>query len=252
MAGAVANESGSHARAEAAVDAARWLRDATRPLDAGVAWTYRPLDYAWEVHEAYLRRYVGRPRALLVGMNPGPWGMGQTGVPFGDPVLVGQWLGLADAPVHPPAGLHPKRPVLGWASKRREGSGKRLWDYLRNSGPDPRRALRDVLIVNHCPLLLFDEAGRNITPDKLPRAQREPLLQVCDAGIERMARATGAQVMVGIGRYAEKQCLKVAEDLGAEVTQIPHPSPASPVANQDGGRIWAAAVDATLRDIGIE
>ena len=46
---------------------------------------YNPLTYAWAPNAAYLRRYgQGRKRVVFVGMNPGPFGMVQTGVPFGE------------------------------------------------------------------------------------------------------------------------------------------------------------------------
>ena len=48
-------------------------------------YIYNPLEYAWQMHEAYLSRFVSRPtRTLLLGMNPGPFGMAQNGVPFGE------------------------------------------------------------------------------------------------------------------------------------------------------------------------
>ena len=233
------------------VEAARWLRDATASLETGVAWTYHPLQYAWGVHEAYLRRYGGPKKALLVGMNPGPWGMGQTGVPFGDPVLAGDWLGLRGGTVEAPATTHPKRPVLGWGSKRREMSGQRLWGYFRDRFGTPERALADLLVVNHCPLLLFNEDGQNITPDKLRREPRERMLEVCDEGLRRMVEATGAGTLVGVGRYAEERCRAVAEGTGLRTASIPHPSPASPIANADGGRVWREAVDRSLAALGI-
>ncbi|MEJ2040442.1 MAG: single-stranded DNA-binding protein, partial [Desulfosarcinaceae bacterium] len=54
-----------------------------------VTHVYNPLRYARDRFAAYWERY-GRPpkRILFVGMNPGPWGMVQTGVPFGDVEMV--------------------------------------------------------------------------------------------------------------------------------------------------------------------
>ena len=50
-----------------------------------VTHVYNPLDYARRSHEAYLKKYGSSlRRVVLVGMNPGPFGMAQTGVPFGD------------------------------------------------------------------------------------------------------------------------------------------------------------------------
>ena len=60
-----------------------------------VAHVYNPLDYAWAAHESYLRRYGrGRKRVVFLGMNPGPFGMAQTGVPFGEVAAVRDWIGI--------------------------------------------------------------------------------------------------------------------------------------------------------------
>jgi hypothetical protein len=59
---------------------------------APVAFTYNPLDYAWEGHEAYIRKFgAGQKDVLYLGMNPGPFGMAQTGVPFGEIAAVTLW-----------------------------------------------------------------------------------------------------------------------------------------------------------------
>ena len=236
-----------------ALDAARWLRDATHGITPGapVAFTYRPLDYAWTAHEAYVRRFGRGPkRALLVGMNPGPWGMGQTGIPFGDGPLVGDWLGLRGANIRVPAGLHPDRPVLGWACTRREASGKRLWGLLRELFVEADAALADLFVVNHCPLLFFDAAGSNITPDKLHKADRETVLRASDDGLRRTIDALLPRFLIGVGAYAEARCRNVAPP-GVQVLRIPHPSPASPEANRDGGLPWRAAVIAALETAGV-
>ncbi|MEP6821525.1 MAG: single-stranded DNA-binding protein, partial [Chthoniobacterales bacterium] len=64
--------------------AAATLRDAVGKLKftPPVAYIYNPLDYAWPAHETYLRRYgATRKSVIFLGMNPGPFGMAQTGVP---------------------------------------------------------------------------------------------------------------------------------------------------------------------------
>ena len=53
-------------------------------FNASVAYTYNPLQYAWGAHCAFLARAHAQPHVLFVGMNPGPCGMAQTGVPFGE------------------------------------------------------------------------------------------------------------------------------------------------------------------------
>ncbi|MBW3583827.1 MAG: single-stranded DNA-binding protein [Euryarchaeota archaeon] len=235
------------------VEAAAWLRDATAELDPGppVAYTYHPLSYAWRPHKAYLERYGGKKKALLVGMNPGPWGMGQNGVPFGERDLVRDWLGIGDETIERPSVMHEKRPVNGWDNTRSEQSGKRLWGYLKEHFGSADRALSDMLIVNHCPLLMFSADGKNITPDKLRKAAREELLSVCDEGLRRSAKAASAELLIGIGAYAGDRCADIAASMGLAADRIPHPSPASPLANIDNGSRWKAEVTRTLAAHGL-
>lgn len=235
-----------------AVHAARWLREATADLTPGlpVAHVYRPLEYAWQVHQAYLEAYgSGRKRALLVGMNPGPWGMGQNGIPFGTISVVRDWLALGGNAIDQPARPIAKRPIQGWDCRREEVSGKRLWGFLRERYGTPSAALEDLLVVNHCPLLMFDATGKNVTPDKLRAADRNELLAVCDEGLERLSNAVGAEVLIGVGAYAEKRCQGIAA--GRRVMRIPHPSPASPLANRNGGADWRKAVGEVFDKAGL-
>ncbi len=232
------------------VQAAMWIRDATMVLDPGppVETIYRPLEYAWDIHEDYLRRYGGPPKqALFVGMNPGPWGMGQTGVPFGDPMTVARWLRLDGHVVEPPEEELPERPVRGLESSHREVSGQRLWGMLKDLDSTPEAAREHLLVVNHCPLLMFDIQHRNVTPDQLRVGFRENLLEVCDEGLARMTQATEARVLIGVGEYAAARCKVVAGQLGIEHTSIPHPSPASPLANKHGGKDWLKVVEKVLK-----
>jgi single-strand selective monofunctional uracil DNA glycosylase len=238
------------------LDAARWLRRESRRLDPGgkVTHVYHPLSYAWRPHKAYVERYGAAPKkAVLVGMNPGPWGMGQTGVPFGDVEIVGQWLGLGGIKVDQPDALHEKRPVMGWSCHRSEGSGRRLWGYLQERFATAERALRDLFIVNHCPLLMYTKEGTNVTPDKLPKASREEVFAVCDEGLLRAVRALEVEALIGVGRYAEERCqvVKEAAGLDVEVLRILHPSPASPLANKDGGGHWRREVDKVFKQVGL-
>ncbi|NJK88662.1 MAG: single-stranded DNA-binding protein, partial [Myxococcales bacterium] len=155
-----------------------------------VTHVYNPLDYARAPHRAYLERYGGTPKSVVMfGMNPGPWGMAQTGVPFGEVHFVRDWLGI-DAPVERPEREHPKRPVEGFRCRRSEVSGARLWGW-----PGPASALREAFfdrffVANYCPLVFMEDSGRNRTPDKLPSAEAQPAVRSLRSGApERGARA---------------------------------------------------------------
>jgi single-strand selective monofunctional uracil DNA glycosylase len=235
------------------VDAAKKLHSACSnlkdELGPPLSFTYEPLDYAWQVHEQYLTRYGGLgAKTVLLGMNPGPWGMGQTGVPFGDVSKVIDYLRLA-GDVGSPTETHPKRPVHGLDCTRGEVSGTRLWSIIEEIYGDADSAHQQLFVVNHCPLLMFDEEARNLTPDKLRGESAKRLLQVCDEHLREVVTALGAERVVGVGAYARKRAeigLGDLADSKVTIDSIPHPSPASPLANRNGGADWRAEVRAVL------
>ncbi|TWT36076.1 Uracil DNA glycosylase superfamily protein [Posidoniimonas corsicana] len=211
-----------------------------------VACVYNPLTYAWAAHEAYLRQIpAGGVRVLMLGMNPGPWGMAQTGVPFGQVASVRDWMKI-DAPIKQPKQLHPKRPIQGLECPRSEVSGERLWGLMRDRFKTPTLFFKEHLVANYCPLAFMEESGRNRTPDHLPAEERAPIAELCDAHLAAVIEAVQPEWAVGVGRYAEKCLQRVAGDR-ARVTTILHPSPASPAAN----RGWAAAATKQLEDAGV-
>jgi single-strand selective monofunctional uracil DNA glycosylase len=111
-----------------------------------VSCVYNPLDYAWDLHRQYLERFGrGKKQVVLLGMNPGPFGMVQTGVPFGEVEAVRSWLGLRGA-VKKPKFEHPKRPILGLAATRSEVSGRRLWGWAAQRFVTPQRFARRFFV----------------------------------------------------------------------------------------------------------
>ncbi|MFT6629318.1 MAG: single-strand selective monofunctional uracil DNA glycosylase, partial [Flavobacteriales bacterium] len=209
--------------------------------------TYNPLVYARAPHAKWLETWGAAPRETLwLGMNPGPFGMAQTGVPFGDVVAVRDWLGIEAAVGTPPI-EHPKRPIVGFAMTRREGSGKRLWGWAEERFGTPDVFFADHFVHNYCPLLFMHETGRNIVPEKLKAAEREPLFEACDEALRDVVRALGVTRVVGIGVFAEKKALEALDGMGLEIGRILHPSPASPAANAG----WAERVEPTLEAMGV-
>jgi len=212
-----------------------------------VAYVYHPLVYARAPHEAYLERYA-RPgiEALLVGMNPGPFGMAQTGVPFGEVALVRDWLGI-EARVGKPDKEHPARPIEGFACPRSEVSGARLWGWARKRFGAPERFFARFFVWNYCPLVFMEESGRNRTPDKLPARERDPLFAACDEALRALAEHLGPRHVIGVGTFAYSRARAALEGRPFELGLVPHPSPASPAAN----RGWAPLAEAALIEHGI-
>jgi single-strand selective monofunctional uracil DNA glycosylase len=213
---------------------------------APITHVYNPLDYAGAPYRQYLERYGGAPEVLLIGMNPGPWGMVQTGVPFGDVEMVRDWLNI-QGPVGRPSVEHPKRPVLGFSCGRREVSGRRLWGWARDRFRTPKLFFARFFVVNYCPLCFFLENGANLTPDKLPVAARGNLFAACDAALRRTVECLKPRHALGVGRFPEQRAAAALTGLDVNVGGVPHPSPASPLAN----RGWATQMEASLARLGI-
>jgi single-strand selective monofunctional uracil DNA glycosylase len=211
-----------------------------------VTHVYNPLDYAWAPHEQYLRRFGGgRKRIVFLGMNPGPFGMVQCGIPFGEIAAARDWLGI-DAPVGRPARENPKRPVEGFACPRSEVSGRRLWGLFRERFGSAEAFFAEHFVANYCPLAFFD-GGRNLTPDKLPAREAEPLYAACDEHLRALVAALEPEWIVGVGGFAEARAAEALRGTATRIGRVLHPSPASPAAN----RGWSEAATRQLVAQGI-
>lgn len=237
--------------------AARELSHTLRALRFAppVAHVYDPLRYAFAPYQAYVERYgATRKRIVLLGMNPGPFGMMQTGVPFGEVAAVRDWMGIR-APVERPAHQHPKRPIEGFDCARSEVSGRRLWGWAALRFGTAEAFFRERFVLNYCPLVFLEATGRNLTPDKLPAAERRAVAAACDRHLAAALSVLQPEWTIGIGGFAERCLRSVLEGdqvdstlaRRIQVAQILHPSPANPAAN----RGWADAVDRTLAAIGL-
>jgi single-strand selective monofunctional uracil DNA glycosylase len=216
-------------------------------FSAPITHIYNPLDYAWPAHEMYLRKFGGgKKRVIFLGMNPGPFGMTQTGVPFGEVAAVRDWMKIT-AMIGKPAQEHPKRPVLGFECLRSEVSGRRLWQLFAERFVTPEKFFARHLVVNYCPLVFCEASGRNFTPDKLPAAEQARLFAVCDAHLRRMLEILEPEWLVGVGGFAFARGEVAAEKIKIKLGKILHPSPASPAAN----RGWPQAATEQLVELGI-
>ena len=241
-------------RARALLSAVDQLNESLSSLrfSPPVSHVYNPLVYAHEAHADYLRRYASSEKQVLfLGMNPGPFGMAQTGVPFGEVKLVRDWLGIQGR-IEPPEHEHPRRKILGFDCPRSEVSGARLWGLWRDLFQTPERFFAWGFVANYCPLVFMEESGRNLTPDKLPRSEREPLLLACDAHLRSLVATLAPRWVVGVGAFAKARAERALSELPAalpmpRIGSIPHPSPASPAANRN----WAELTRQALASQGI-
>ncbi|MDI9411129.1 MAG: single-stranded DNA-binding protein [Bacteroidia bacterium] len=213
----------------------RIARALSRELEAlhppsSLAFTYDPIEYAWSAHRAYCLMARARPRALFVGMNPGPFGMVQTGVPFGEVGAVQGFLGI-DERITPPAHQHPRRPIEGFACSRSEVSGRRFWGLMRDAFGTRATFFQSAFVWNWCPLAFLSSSGANVTPDKLPASVRGAIEAACDCALVRIVRALEPRMVIGVGGFARDRAIG-ALPAGTAVHTVLHPSPASPAANR--------------------
>ena len=197
-----------------------------------VAYTYNPLEYAWDRHCDYLKNFgSGTKKVLFLGMNPGPYGMAQTGVPFGEISHVRDWMGISGS-VEKPDLEHPKRPITGFNCERSEVSGRRLWGLFSELFDSADAFFENHFVANFCPLVWMKETGANLTPYKLPNNCMEPVEKSCRESLARIIEILQPEKLIGVGAFAEKQLSSVRED-HQQLGKILHPSPASPAANRD-------------------
>jgi single-strand selective monofunctional uracil DNA glycosylase len=235
--------------ADRLIAAARKLARAAGRLRfaAPVTHVYNPLDYAWAVHEAYARCFGGtRKQVLFLGMNPGPHGMMQTGVPFGEITAVRDWMGIR-ADVRRPKHCHPKLPVNGFAHTRSEVSGRRLWGLFAKRFGAARNFFAEHYVANYCPLGFLSTTGANLTPDKLRAAESGKLFTACDEHLCEVVAALRPAWVVGVGSFAADRAGEVLAESGARFGRILHPSPANPAAHVD----WGGTVTRQLRELGV-
>ncbi|NBB80466.1 MAG: single-stranded DNA-binding protein [Verrucomicrobia bacterium] len=234
---------------QACMAAAEHLADAVDALHFSEPTThiYNPLRYAWAGHRSYLTQHAGdRKKVIFLGMNPGPFGMAQTGVPFGEISLVRDWVGV-DVAIERPVNEHPKRPIDGFACTRSEVSGRRLWGLFAEKYPDARDFFADHFVANYCPLVFMEATGRNRTPDKLPAVESAALYAACDAHLRTLVDVLRPTWIIGVGAFAETRAKVALEGYDLQTARILHPSPASPAAN----RGWAQQAEKQLKALGV-
>ena len=213
-----------------------------------VTHVYNPLIYARAAWDMYCEKYGQGPREVLcLGMNPGPFGMSQCGVPFGEIAHVRDWLGI-ETPIGKPPVEHPKRPIQGFDCTRSEVSGRRLWSWAKETFGTPEAFFARFFIANYSPLVFMEESGRNRIPEKLPKAERVLMNAACDRALRRTVEHFNPRFVIGVGKFAEKKARQVVGDLDVIIGSVPHPSPASPLAN----RGWAQLVGPALAAVGLE
>jgi single-strand selective monofunctional uracil DNA glycosylase len=234
---------------KALIDAADELRSELRNLSFSepVSHTYHPLDYAWEAHCSYLANYgSSTKKVLFLGMNPGPFGMTQTGIPFGEIAAVRDWMKIECA-IQQPEKIHPKRPIEGFQCQKSEVSGKRLWGLFSSIYPNANDFFQHHFVANYCPLVWMSATGANITPDKIHTSEIKHVEASCLKHLKKLIAILQPKFLIGVGAYAEQRMQQTSINKSDKVGKILHPSPASPAANRD----WVGTATKQLKDLGV-
>ena len=224
--------------AAALIKASRQLatRCAAIEFPADINLIYHPLIYAAAPYEEYLRKFAAGPkRNIFIGINPGPWGMVQTGIPFGEINAVQNYLKIRTAAVAP-AVNYPELPILGPTCRRAEVSGKRLWGLIAATFPRAEDFFADNLIFNYCPVFFSRVTGGkrvNVTPDKLPRPVREQLYAPCDEFLGQATTLLEPKFLIGVGGFALKRLTEIFPNPDFIISSITHPSPLNAQANKN-------------------
>lgn len=213
-----------------------------------VTHVYNPLEYAAASHEAYLSRYgTAQKKVVFLGMNPGPFGMTQTGVPFGEIAAVRDWMAICK-PVGKPPLENTKRPVVGFDCSQSEVSGRRLWGLFAQRFGTAQKFFEEHFVANYCPLVFMEAGGKNRTPDKIISSEMAPVYAACDRHLRQMLEVLQPEWLIGVGGFAESRALLQQEYFPQlKIGRVLHPSPASPAANKD----WSGNVTRTLEKLGV-
>nr|XP_022920875.1 single-strand selective monofunctional uracil DNA glycosylase-like [Onthophagus taurus] len=193
-----------------------------------VHYIYNPLEYAWEPHSTFVKTYCkGTKDVLFLGLNPGPWGMCQTGIPFGEVNISKEWLKM-NGEVEKPKDECPKKQIKGFECHRSEESGKRFYGFFKNLCRTPEAFFKNAFVYNLCPLAFMKKESANITPHELKGQIKKDIENICGKTLVDILKLLDIKIIVALGRYTEKQAIEITQgfQLGhIKVIYMPHPSP---------------------------
>jgi single-strand selective monofunctional uracil DNA glycosylase len=224
----------------------RWERVARDARAAGLE-VWNPALYAGKAHAEYLRRFPPRTGALLaLGLNPGPYGMAQTGIPFTDCRTAKGDLGLPglDIPGFAPKDLiaRLKKPTGKWRGTY-ERSSLVVYAFLKKAwGGSLKGAYSNWFVGNPCPLLFLEPGGWNVTPAHPKLKKIAGMKELREVAVARFAAVLKPRGIVCLGADVAAAVEEVGEKLVGKDSYVryPHPARAVPVK-------WAEGLVADLK-----
>ncbi|XP_059053181.1 single-strand selective monofunctional uracil DNA glycosylase-like isoform X1 [Achroia grisella] len=200
-------------------------------LPNSVQCIYNPTIYARNTFEQYVRKYCNtKKKVMFFGMNPGPWGMSQTGVPFGEVASVRDWLHIIGPVGKPPTELS-NRQVNGFNCKRPEISGKRFWGLFKKICRNPENFFHSSFVYNYLPQQWMKNSGANVTPGEFSASDMRPLYAICDPIFVKVLEIYEVETIIAVGKFCEKRAQKAIKqylpNATIQIFYLPHPSPRS-------------------------
>ncbi len=209
-----------------------------------------PSDYCKTWLQEYLRLAAQRGTILIVGMNAGPDGMGQTGIAFTDQPRMRAIFGARSWSEHPAetrplpertlrenAKNPPKRGRFrfhGGMSNLQEDSASRLWPFLYEllnpcatddpCTPEHARAIVDrFLFVNACPALWLTNRGTNVSAADKRVVLDTRAMYAMGTWLKSLRDLLQPSAIIAAGDWAATRCKHA---LGTDnFTKMRHPSP---------------------------
>ncbi|KAI4467078.1 single-strand selective monofunctional uracil dna glycosylase [Holotrichia oblita] len=212
-----------------------------------VEYIYNPVEYAFDMYEAFIRKFCNEEKKiLLLGMNPGPWGMAQTGIPFGEIKMVKEWYRI-EAKINKPAIECPDRPIMGLNCHRSEISGKRLYEFFKKVSDTPENFFKNTYLYNYCPLaFMMKQNGKNITPAQLKGSVKKELEEHCNDTLLQVLSTLNTEIIIALGKYVKDQAESIlrAHNIDhIQVIYLLHPSPQIP-----GNQNWGTKAQKVLEE----
>ena len=204
---------------------------------------WNPQLYGLPLYRRFAAEHLPHARGGIVafGLNPGKYGMAQTGIPFTDVTRAAR-VGIA---IEPP-GLAPAslRPFL--KSYRVERSSASVYGLLDEAWGSPREGWRALWAVAPCGLLFLEKDGENVTPADARLARRDDVRELRLRVIRESIAAAKPRGVLLLGQDVARVA---AEALAAEdVLVVDHPVARGP--GRRGPAWWAQTVTEAVRKKG--
>lgn len=200
---------------------------------------WNPQLYGLPLYRRFAEGHLpAKPGALLAfGLNPGKYGMSQTGIPFTDVTRAAQ-IGI---PLEPP-GVAPVslRPFL--KSYRVERSSASVYGLLDEVWGSPREGWRAMWALAPCGLLFLEKEGENVTPADA-RLKRDDVLALRLRVIRESVALAKPRGVLLLGQDVARVAADALAD--QDVLVVDHPVARGP--GRRGPAWWADVVAREVR-----